>query len=64
MPVSDSHQADASANQSARVERLPYLVSAPDQPVKGRRKSPGSSVAHRFARKRHLARLISLPRHA
>lgn len=29
MPVSDLHQADASANQSARVEMPPYLVSAP-----------------------------------
>jgi hypothetical protein len=35
MPVSDLHQADASANQSARVEMPPYLVSAPDQPVNG-----------------------------
>ena len=39
MPVSDPHQADASANQSARVESArvempPYLVSA-DQPMKG-----------------------------
>jgi hypothetical protein len=63
MPVSDPHQADASANQSARVE-MPRISCPPGSAGEWRRKSPGPSVAHRFARKRHLARLISLPRHA
>lgn len=71
MPVSDLHQADASANQSARVEMPPYLVSAPDQPVNGvesRRERPERIVSRASGTSRAgyrcLVTRLSLPRFA